>query len=178
MNKATRRAATILAFSAMAMLSLASARADEPQSPAVSWLTRLKALEGEWKGTTPGGKPVRLSYKSIAGGTAVMEVFSYGDGPGAKSMYTIYHLDGDHLMLTHYCVSNNQPRMRAELPSKEQDVLRFSFVDATNLNDPKAGHMHRAMLRVVDEDHIANEWTYRKDSKDVFSEGAAYERMK
>jgi hypothetical protein len=105
-------------------------------------------------------------------------VFSYGDGPGAMSMYTIYHVDGENLMLTHYCVSNNQPRMRAELPAKEPNVLRFSFVDATNLKSPEAGHMHRAMLRIIDENHVANEWTYRKDNKDAFSEGAEYERVK
>lgn len=185
MNEVARKAfavaaLTLLSFSWSAWAESASAPSAPtaaPDTPAVSWLKKLKTLEGEWKGTTPGGKAVRLSYTTIAGGTAVMEVFGYADG-GPGSMYTLYHLDGDHLMLTHYCVSNNQPRMRAELPSQDPNVLRFSFLDVTNLKSPQAGHMHRAMLRVIDENHIANEWTYRKDEKDAFSEGAQYERVK
>ncbi|HET9225022.1 MAG TPA: hypothetical protein VFR31_00020 [Thermoanaerobaculia bacterium] len=178
MRANSRKAATMLAVALAAVLSLSSLQAQQPESPAASWLKRLKSLEGEWKGTTPAGKPVKLSYKSIAGGSAVMEVFSFADKPDSISMYTIYHLDGEQLMLTHYCVSNNQPRMRAELPGSDPNVVRFAFVDATNLPKPEAGHMNRAMLKVIDENHIANEWTYKKDGKDAFTEGAQYERVR
>ena len=124
-------------------------------------------------GTTGSGKPARLTYSVIGGGTAVMEVFSSGN----ISMHTVYHLDGGHLQLTHYCVSNNQPRMRAQLPSEEPNVLRFSFLDATNLASPADGHMHRAELRLLEDGRIANAWTYRKDGKEAFTEGATYTRV-
>lgn len=182
MDKVLKKAVKVIAVAAVTLLSLAPAWAESvekpAESPAEAWLKRLQSLEGSWKGTTPGGKPVSLSYKTIAGETAVMEVFSYGEGPNSQSMYTIYNLDGQNLMLTHYCISNNQPRMRAEITAQEPNVLRFAFHDATNLASPQDGHMHRAMLRIVDENHIANEWTYRKGDKDVLSEGAAYERIK
>ena len=42
--------------------------------------------------------------------------------PGARpgfpgtghAMTTVYHLDGRDLVLTHYCMGGNQPRMRAK----------------------------------------------------------------
>lgn len=139
--------------------------------------SKLKSLAGEWRGKTPKGREVRLSYQVIAGGTTVMEVFRY-HGDDANAMYTLYHLDGDKLMLTHYCVSNNQPRMRAVFPSGEPDTLRFTFLDATNLANTNDGHMRQAVLRFIDADHIANEWTYSQGGKNVFVEGARYERVK
>lgn len=177
MKRAVIRAVGALWIAAFAAPSSGVATAGT-ESPATAWLGRLKALEGEWKGTTAKGKPATLSYKTIAGGTTVMEVFTFGEGQGAMSMYTMYHLDGDQLMLTHYCVSNNQPRMRAQLSSEEPNVLRFSFLDATNLAKPEDGHMYKAVLRILDDSHIANEWTYRKDGKDAFTEAVRYERVK
>jgi hypothetical protein len=152
-----------------------SAAVPAADNPGAAGLTKLKSLAGEWKGKTAKGKDVTLSYRPIAGGTAVMEVFSYGQD--ATSMYTVYHLDGDKLMLTHYCISNNQPRMRAQ-PSEDPNILRFEFLDATNLARPEDGHMRRAMIRFVDDRHIVNEWTYRKDGKDSFTEAIQWERVK
>ena len=169
------RVAWLAAFAAVCSQSAAAAAG--PDGPAAAWLGRLKTLEGEWKGRTAAGKPATLSYKTIAGGTAVMEIFSFGETQGPTSMYTVYHLDGENLMLTHYCISNNQPRMRAQLPSEDPSILRFSFVDATNLAKPEQGHMYKAELRIVDDRHIANEWTYRQNGKDSFSEAVQYERV-
>lgn len=177
MAQAVRWTGRVAWLVVLAAVCSQSAAAESPDGPAAAWLSRLKALEGEWKGTTAAGKTATLSYKTIAGGTAVMEVFSFGESQGPASMYTIYHLDGEHLMLTHYCISNNQPRMRAQLPSEDPSVLRFSFVDATNLAKPEEGHMYKAELRMIDDRHIANEWTYRKNGKDAFSEAVRYERV-
>jgi len=165
-----------LMFSAVAVVLALPVWAGETEGPAA--FKRLKSLEGEWKGKTAKGKPATLSYKVIAGGHTVMEVFSFGETAGPQSMYTLYHLDGDQLVLTHYCISNNQPRMRAQFPLEDPNVLRFAFLDSTNLKDPAAGHMHKAMLRFIDADHIANEWTYRQGGKDAYAEAVQYERVK
>lgn len=50
---------------------------------------------------------VRTTYKLVAGDSAIEETLSHGN------MVTMYHPDGNSLMLTHYCVAQNQPRMRA-----------------------------------------------------------------
>ena len=94
----------------------------------------------------------------------------------SRSMYTMYHLDEEDLVLVHYCVSNNQPRMRALPAGEDSDELRFEFVDSTNFPDPDAGHMYKARIRFVDERHITTEWTYRQDGKDAYSVAVNYER--
>lgn len=158
----------------------AAGAAAEPGAAAS--FARLKSLAGEWKGESGKGKKVRLTYQVIAGGTAVLETFGW-EGSDAD-MTTVYHLDGDTLMLTHYCVSNNQPRMRAARPTgaaagtADANVLQFDFVDGTNLANPGAGHMHKATLRFLDGDRLGNAWTYFKDGKEAFTETGTYERVK
>jgi hypothetical protein len=170
MRIAARSSAVLLA----ACLSLGPlVFADSPASEAFS---RLKSLEGEWQGTSGKGKKVYLSFELIAGGTSVLETFKWEGSD--KGMTTVYHLDGDHLMLTHYCVSNNQPRMRARLPGDDPNALKFDFLDITNQKSPEAGHMHQAMIRFIDKDHIANAWTFYQSGKEAFTETGQYERVK
>ncbi len=137
---------------------------------------RIKTLEGDWQGTTPTGKPASLHFEVIAGGHAVLEEYAEGSN-SFHGMYTVYHLDGDTLMLTHYCVSNNQPRMRAQLDGAEANVLRFEMFDATNLQDPNAGHMVRAVYRFVDPNTIQNAWTYDRNGKEAFTNVVDWKRV-
>ena len=75
---------------------------------------------------------------------------------------------GGRVMMTHYCSAHNQPRMRAEATSADPKSLTFNFVDATNLSSPSEGHMERLVVNFVDQDHFAQEWTFKvKDQKQV-----------
>ena len=78
----------------------------------------------------------------------------------AMTMLTVYHLDGDRLLLTHYCMEGNQPRMRAQPFHAETGELEFQFLDATNLKGPKAGHMHNAKFRFLDANHVTTDWSF------------------
>jgi hypothetical protein len=122
---------------------------------------RLKSLAGDWEGTNPKGKTVRATYSVVSGNTAVMETLNPSDEPG---MITVFHPDGNQLMMTHYCSSGNQPRMRATA-SNEKELL-FSFLDATNLSSPSAGHMQRLQIEFVDANHIVESWTWRENGED------------
>jgi hypothetical protein len=93
------------------------------------------------------------------------------------AMLTVYHLDGDRLLLTHYCMAGNQPRMRAAAFNPESGELEFQFVDATNLA-AGAGHMHNAKLRLVDNNHLATEWQFYENGQRKFTESAQYTRVR
>ena len=69
----------------------------------------LKGLFGEWRGTTPGGRPVGVTYRLSAGGSALVETWDLGP---QREALTIYHLDGAELMATHFCPHGNQPRLK------------------------------------------------------------------
>lgn len=120
---------------------------------------KLKSLVGVWEAKGPGGQSVTTTYRLVADGTAVEETLSHGN------MVTVYHLDGDSVLLTHYCINDNQPRMRAKGLSADGKTLEFKFVDATNMEKPTAKHMHELKMTFVDADHISEEWVHSVDGK-------------
>lgn len=134
---------------------------------------QLKTLAGEWEGATDRGK-VRLSYEVISGGNAILERES---GENMPQMLTVYYLDGNRLLLTHYCMAGNQPRMIGAFDAQTGE-LRFQFLDATNLASPGAGHMHNASLHFVDNNHVSTEWQFFENGKAKFTERAQYTRVR
>ncbi len=118
---------------------------------------RLKELAGDWKGTIADrdeGPEILVSYRITGNGSAVIET----QFPGTDhEMMTAYHMDGDRLMLTHYCALGNQPRMIMDGRSSEDRIL-FSFAGGTNLDAEKDRHVHNGSIRLVDDDHIECEW--------------------
>lgn len=122
---------------------------------AAAGLEKLKSLAGVWDTKDSDGKAVTVSYDVVSNGSAVMETIRHGDIP---EMITMYYLDGDRLMMTHYCALGNQPRMKASVPSGDVNELRFSFVDGTNMkkSDP---HMHKMVMQFVSDTHVHAVWT-------------------
>jgi hypothetical protein len=122
---------------------------------------RLSALAGEWEADTKMGK-AHITYELIAGGTAIVERETMDHMP---PMLTVYHLDRDRLILTHYCMAGNQPRMQATSFDAARGELRFDFLDATNLASPSAGHMRNARVRLVDDKHLQSEWDFYENGR-------------
>ena len=106
------------------------------------------------------GESVEDIFSLTAGGTAVMAE----DKMGAEEMLSLFYVDGDRLLMTHFCPSGNQPRMQATI-SPDLKTISFDFLDATNLPNRQAGHMHRATYIFSDADHYSQEWTWMQDSK-------------
>lgn len=183
MNAIARGIEKLTAGAAVAGLVLAGlvmagapTRAGEPakaQAAPQSW-QKLTSLVGTWEGKGPDGKTIRSSYELVANGTALVEKFE----PSFEStMVTVYTLDGETPMLTHYCTAGNQPRMRAKAGTNP-DVLDFAFVDATNLTSPQAGHMHGLKVSFIDPNHIRQEWTFHQGGKESAHMVADFARVK
>jgi hypothetical protein len=128
---------------------------------------QIRELAGSWTGTNSHGQPVEITFELVADGSAVLERFVVQREDKVEDMVTVYHLDGDRLLLTHYCVAGNQPRMVAKAISSEQ--VGFELVDATGMASPEAGHMHRAVLSFGDDDTFKAEWTWRENGEEPFT---------
>src|SRR5262245_45457558 len=89
----------------------------------------LRRLIGEWETKLATGSIIRVSYRAIAGNSAIVETFTTASG---RETLTIYHPDGPNLIATHYCAQGNQPRLRLD-PTSSSSILQFVFHDATNL---------------------------------------------
>lgn len=125
---------------------------------------KLKSLVGEWDWKTESGEKGHTSYRLVSNGTVLMETLN---APDESQMITMYHPDGDRLMVTHYCSANNQPRMRAVPSPANAQEIAFDYVDATNLSSPTAGHMAKLAFQFQDNDHFTQSWTWREGGKDI-----------
>ena len=166
-----KRMLLTLAILSAATLLHAGNTADNAAGPAA--FARLKSLVGDWEAETAMGK-VHVSYRLIAGGTSLVERET---GEKMPEMETVYYLDGTRLLLTHYCMAGNQPRMEASKFNPETGEIDFQFLDATNLQ-PGAGHMHDAKIRVADRDHLSSEWEFYENGHSKMTETAQYTRVK
>lgn len=146
----------MMALASVAMVGMAASKA-QPE------FDRMKSLAGDWQGKASDGRMVHVSYQVVSAGSAVMESIKE---PSESQMITMYYLDGDSLMMTHFCSANNQPRMRAEASGGPTDHIEFTFVDVTNLSSPEAGHMHAHAITWKDSSHIRQQWTWIEGGKE------------
>jgi hypothetical protein len=124
---------------------------------------KLQALAGDWKGKDDSGMEAKTTFKLVVANTTVMETLA---AHGMEEMLTLYTVARDGIALVHYCPTNNQPRMRAVPKTADFKELDFQFTGAGNLPELAMGHEQRLVLRFKDQNHIAEEWTWRKNGKD------------
>ena len=146
-----------------------------PATPARLAFERFKQIEGVWQGRSTKGWVERSVFKTIAAGSCVMET-SFDAHPN-ESMVTMYHMDGEQLMLTHYCVAKNQPRMRATEISPDGSTVTFTFLDGTNIPTRDRGHMDKAVFKFESPDRFTSQWTWYQNGKEQWMEEIEYTRV-
>jgi len=114
----------------------------------------LKGLQGDWSGQAMGHE-VQVTFRVTSGGSAIMSEIH-----GSEDMVTMFHMDGERLMMTHYCGAGNQPRMIGT-PSSDGKTITFNFLDATNLLSSQPGHMQRLTVNILDANHHIETWEFQ-----------------
>ncbi len=155
------------------LAALVGASASAGSMDAKAAFARMKTLAGQWEVDGNMGKG-RLTYEIISNGSAVTERESMGN---MQPMITVYYLDGDRLLMTHYCMAGNQPRMQAQAYDPATGEIQFRFLDATNLA-PGAGHMHNATFHLTGADRFSSAWDFYQDGHLAKTEKFEYTRVK
>ncbi len=149
------------------MIAVAQSDAHMPTkqtpSPAQESFEKLKTLAGSWVGqltTFPPfpdveGKFAQFSLRVTSRGNALVHELSTSTLPDHP--VTMFYVDEDRLLLTHYCDAGNRPRMVGKI-SPDGKTLEFDFLDLSGGN--QKGHMHHAVLTFIDENHHTEDWTY------------------
>jgi hypothetical protein len=149
-----------------AVLFVAAAVPASAAPPTHAAFERVKALAGEWVAAEDGEMMKKgdlvARYAVTAAGSAVVETVFPGS---PHEMVTVYHPDGADLVLTHFCMEGNQPRMRAKEPRGAR--FEFAYDGGTNIDPRRDRHMHSAWLEIVGADEIRNEWTEHAEGKTV-----------
>jgi hypothetical protein len=160
-----KRSIWIRSLGLIALAVSAAMAADKTKSEEA--FDRLASLQGEWKGKADG-VDTTLIYTLTANGSTLMEQCRPEKG---HEMITMFTVDGDHLIATHYCSAKNQPQMATIPIADPQMPLVFSLVRVTGLKSPDAFHNTGLTVIQEDNDHLTQEWLYeskRKTGKNVF----------
>jgi hypothetical protein len=148
-----------------ALLASGLATASPPENQAFE---RFKGLEGDWVAAEDGDMTKKgdlvATYRLTGAGSAVVEEIFSGS---PHAMTTVYFLDGADLVLTHYCMSGNQPHMRAKATSSPKVV--FAFDGGTNINPKRDRFMHNATFEFVSKDELTSTWAEYADGKQAMT---------
>jgi hypothetical protein len=134
------------------------------QSDAQKSFDKLKTLSGVWEGkVTTDMKvpesiektPMHIVLRTTSSGNALMHEMSSNGSP--DDPVTMFYLDEDRVLLTHYCDAGNRPRMAGKL-SPDGKTLEFTFLDVAGGNLQQ--HMHHVKFTFIDADHHTEDWTF------------------
>jgi hypothetical protein len=154
---------TVLCAVLAAALVSGALLAQTATSPAAQGLDKLKALQGEWidvDGVFGKKGAVAVTYRVTAGGNTVVETFPVNT---PQEMVTVYHLDKDAVVLTHYCSGGNQPRMRSK--GLAGNLLVFDYDGGMNIDPAKTSHMHSTQMEFISADEIRATWNNWSNGK-------------
>jgi hypothetical protein len=133
----------------LAVTALAGTNALTPKEA----FAQLKKLVGTWEGAgDDAGKGMKVVYRLTGAGTTLIETQMAGT---PMEMVSMYHMDGNDLMMTHYCAAGNQPTMKYK-PGNASS-LDFDFVKGSNMK-PDDSHIHAARIRILSEDSLESDW--------------------
>jgi hypothetical protein len=161
----------------MSLSTMAFAQSDPQKSidklvvsDAQKSFTQLKTLAGAWQGQVTldppqpemgNGTTLQVSLRVTSRGNALVHEMKAQGTPDDPARYdhplTMLYLDGDRLLLTHYCDAGNRPRMAART-SPDGNTVEFDFLDVAG--GTQHGHMHHAVFSIFDANHHIEEWTY------------------
>ena len=179
----TASAALVLGFgvsmNAQAKKGQPKAAAGSPEAvvyDAASAMAFLATTNGDWvaggagqheHGAPAAGSRSVVSVKTKAAGSAVVHTYAQGT-PG--EMETVFHMDGDQLLLTHYCALQNAPVLKFVKTNKPGE-LKFEFQGGTNFDPAIDAHLHESTFVVKDRDTIEQNST-------VFANGKVNQELK
>lgn len=115
----------------------------------------VAALAGTWRSPDPtGGEATTTEFVVSSNGSAVREIMMKGTPHEMTNMYT---LDGNSLVMVHYCAGGNQPKMRAR--AVDGNTLVFEPDGVSDLKSASEPYMASMTLVTVDANTVEQHWT-------------------
>ena len=156
----------VIAYLTAILLLGTMAGAQQPKkSKSTEAFEMLTSLVGEWTGVELG-QEVIVTYRLIGNRSTLVEETRLAKGPDTQTMMTMFSVDGDHLIATHYCDAQNQPQMATKaIIDPRMKSFVFSFVRVTGMKAP--GDYHNTGVEVIleDKNHQTQKWASLTDGK-------------
>jgi hypothetical protein len=144
------------------------------QSDAQKVFDQMKTLAGSWQGTIMG-IPINITIRLTSSGTAILHEATTGGGRPPDHEITMFYVEGDRLLATHFCDGGNRARFEGKV-SPDGKTSEFNFLDVTG--NTKGGLVKRMAFTMIDANKHVVEFTFIKpDGKPIDLRGE-FERTK
>jgi hypothetical protein len=129
---------TILNLASLLLLFLSYSVTAHNESDKAKIFTQMKSLVGTWVKEGVTNSNFEIQFELVAKDSTLVETWI---SKGKKRSLTLYHLNGENLMATHYCPQGNQPRLHLSNNSTINNMF-FTYLDSTNLESLEDSHQH------------------------------------
>jgi hypothetical protein len=147
---------------ASAQMQMPEQTNNAPQSEAQKAFEKLKTLVGTWQGTLMG-MPINVKMRVTSSGNALLHEATSSARP--DDPITMFYVEGDRLLATHYCDTGNRPRMEGKL-SADGKTIEFNFVDV--VGNTQHGYMGHIVFTFVDASHHTEGGSWMFPGKPAF----------
>jgi Ni/Co efflux regulator RcnB len=125
---------------------------------------RMKSLAGVWEGTgkmhSDKDQKIEVDYDVTSGGSVVVEHLFPGT---PHEMVSVYHDEKGKLVMTHYCMMGNQPKMG--LIKSSDNEIQLSLIPGGTVKNTDT-HMHSLALTFNGKNGLTQTWTSYRDGKE------------
>jgi hypothetical protein len=117
---------------------------------------KMKTLAGSWQGTVMG-MSIDVTIRVASSGTAILHEAT-GDGKRPPNHeITMFYVDGDRFLATHYCDGGNRPRFEGKL-SPDGNTIEFNFLDVAG--GTQRGVVKHMAFTIIDANRHGVELTF------------------
>ena len=166
------RVPTLLAICLLVLIGYKTSVAQSPvsktatsatQSDAQKAFEQMKTLTGSWQGTIMGIS-INVTIRVASSGTAILhEATTAGGGPPNHEI-TMFYVEGDHLLATHFCDGGNRARFEGKM--SPDGKTEFNFLDVTG--STRGGLVKHMVFTIIDANKHGVEFTFIKpDGKPI-----------
>ena len=127
-----------------------------PQSDAQKAFEKLKTLAGSWQGTVMD-IPITFTIRAASSGTAILHEGDTSGGGPPKHEVTMFYVEADRLLATHYCDAGNRSRWEGKM-SPDGKAIEFSFLDIAG--PTRGGYLKDMVIIMIDADHHIVAFTF------------------
>ena len=135
---------------------------------------QMKILAGSWQGTIMGIS-INVTIRLASSNTAILHEATTEGGRPPNHEITMFYLDGDRLLATHYCDGGNRARFEGKI-SPNGKASEFNLLDVAG--STKGGLVKRMVFTPIDANKHVVEFIFIKPDGKAIELRGEFERTK
>ena len=125
-------------------------------SEAKKMFEKMKTLAGSWHGTIMNIS-IDITIRPASSGTTILHEATTDGGRPPNHEVTLFYVEGDRLLATHYCDGGNRARLEGKM-SPDEKTIEFSFLDVAG--STRGGLVKRMRFNLIDANKHVIEVTF------------------